>query len=220
MNDYPLKKIQVYCKNPIQNSPVGLNLESEKTIYKRYTRILYYDFAFSKCDDGTDFSFQKECVADLSAAYLQFFLNLNKPSLMSLRSAIENSWRFLLSCNGVDPRDFDTVTGLVSEVRAQNLFSGMSTNYVNKGYDIYKDLCQAVHSSNADYLNNEIPFRSLTDYSKKACRQNIRKCDSVFLNVLCILFICKPNVIKSLESKSRDFVLDGIAKEVNRAVSL
>lgn len=220
MIEYPLKKLGDFFKGPVQDAPVGVNLEAEKRVYKRYARILYFDYAISKRSESLDIAFERECVADLSAAYIQFFMNLNKPSLMSLRSALENSWRFVLDANGVNSREYDTVTGLVSEARGRNLYSGISTKYVNKGYDLYKDLCQAVHSSKADYLNKDIPFRSLTGYSKKIANQNLKKCESVFSNVLTLLFIAKPDVIKALESKERDFILDGIPRDVKRAVSL
>jgi hypothetical protein len=217
--DYPAGKIVQFTKNCLTESPVGSNPDDEKVVYRTFHRLLILDHHLqSNAADGCK-EFARECVSDASMAYLLFFLNLNKSSLNSLRSSLENGWRYLLGSNGGSPSEIDSVPVLISESRALNLYDGMSTEIVNDGYILYKELCQAVHSSKDDYLTNDIPFQNLTKLKIEKSTTNLNLAGQVFRNILDTLIVSDFPVIKSLEAKSFDAVMDGLSKSLKRTIT-
>ena len=112
---YPAEKIEAFSKACLGESPIGLQSENEKVTYRAFHRLLLANHGIQSHGAVTVKDYATECVADCSLAYLLFFLNLNKASLASLRSSIENSWRYLLQSNGRSAGDFEFIPDLVSE---------------------------------------------------------------------------------------------------------
>lgn len=216
---YPKEKIEGFSRAPIRDSPVGKFPELESSTYKKFQALLYLGFAIEKSVVGKAADYGRECLSDSSSSFLQFYLNLNKSSLVSLRSAIENALRFLVQNNGKSAATLTSVPDLVSEARSLNLFEGSSTKLVNEAYALYQDLCEAVHSSNPKYLSDDVPFRKLTSFVSEKSQVNLQKCESAFGLLMRILFISDPKAVAALDHKHSDFVLDNIPRSLKKAVS-
>lgn len=216
--EYPAEQIEAFTRSCLQESPVGIDAGAEKVAYRRFHRLLLANHAVQQNSEAESARYCKESTADSSQAFLLFFLNLNKASLSSLRSSIENAWRYLLSATGGEPDKIDSVPELVSECRALNLLDGLATSTINRGYILYRELCQAVHSTNEDYLNTDVPFRHLTSLDPVRSALNLRLSDEVFQHNLEVFVMADFKALKKLDASSHDGILDGLPKGLKKAL--
>lgn len=214
--EYPVEKIQSFAQNCLSETPVGISSDKEIVVYRAYYRLLAVNHLTAINVPGR--KYLTECISDCSGAYFLFFININKQSMTSLRSSIENGFRYFLKSNGIDPDCIDNIPELIRKCRSINIYGGKSILILNGCYNLYRELCRAVHSSHDDYLSKEIPFQNLTKLDKKASKKNLDLLLKSFQNLLKLIVISNYKAVRKQHSVHFDSILDGLSKELKRAL--
>ena len=190
-----------------------------KSSYKQFHALLIWGMALhlaKPLSDDTKTYF-KECLSDLSHAYMLNLCSFYKSSRSSLRSAVENGVRVLLLNKGTDISGIVSVYDMFVEARSLYKGDGIIVDIINRLYKVYGDLCKSVHSSHVDYLSLAVPFSELSTFDAKKfieINENIREVSSC-LNQ-CSFWIWDAH-LPLVGHPNSDLVRDAVPRNVKRA---
>lgn len=218
MKNNSLERIKKYIESKKLISAIEIGNQIQFRQYRIFYRFLHWEFVIQGLPEGITRRFAVETLSDLSAAMLQNYINLYKPSLQSGRSAIENSLRVFLSVQGVDVVSITTVSELFAEARSRVRFDGLSVEIINNLAACYADLCQAVHSSHHSYLTQKIPFDDITTPSAEKFTMVSEKSELIIYQINRLFFVSLSEWLKYLDPSARDAILDSLPKTDKKKV--
>lgn len=218
MKNNSLETIKKYIESKNLVSAIESNDKNQVRQYRVFYRFLHWEFVIQNLPEGVLRQYAVETLSDISAAILQNYINLYKPSLQSSRSAIENSLRVFLSTNGVGISSITSVYDLFAEARCCDRFDGLSVEIINNLSSYYADLCQAVHSSYHSYLTQKIPFDDITTPNSAKFKMISEKSELVIYQINRLFFLSLVNYVKLLNPSSRDVILDSLPKTDKKKV--
>lgn len=213
-----LKELRAFLDSvKLNTNSVDANDAKTKKFYKKIFALLLFDYIIqssSLSDEVKEYA--RESASDISHGSFLTFVNLYKPSRVSLRSGIENLLRYLLLTKGVDSpkiKDvyslFETANRLFKENESQKKRIGLLHGY-------YSELCKSVHSAGSSYMNLKVPFNKMLEFDEKKFSEN-RKILHETISIVCeVLFIHNHNLVEEAHHSHKDILADSVSKLVKK----
>lgn len=199
-----------------------------RAIYKKYHSLLiWHGYIHSKKLPG-DFAgqydssvlFLDEAVSDLCQAQLMFVNGFYKPYHMLLRSAVENSFRFVGLQQGQSVMSIGSVYELVAVLRDTKLMKDNkeALTFFNLLHVNYKNACNYVHTSTANHMSLTTSIGVFPGFDKKKAEVAAKEITSVMTAIIGLLAVIFPAYMKRFHHKDLDFVLETIPKRTRRVL--
>lgn len=161
-------------------------------------------------------NFLDETASDLSYSLYLSALGLYKPARLSLRGAIENSLRFSLKQQNIDPKPlsvsqmFDTIK---AQAGAAPIVTALSTLK-----DTYSRLCRSSHTVEIKFMAHNVPFSELVETDEEKFKANLSDFSKVSGAICSIVYVFCPESLIKIAPDQQDFVRAEIPKAIKKAI--
>lgn len=159
----------------------------------------------------------KEFLSDISTANLCALTGLYKPSMMALRSGIENFVKSILIFNKIPINDTKSLYEINDRFR--NIFSNSPKSISNLSDSIinqYSYLCKYVHSAGQDFMNLTVAYADMLKNSDEKTHLSIKAMQLLCKSSNGILLISMGSP-EGIHHRNKDYILDRIPRSVKMA---
>jgi hypothetical protein len=194
-----------------------------RRLFKKYYPILIWDTHISsnklwddKNKSDTFNTYFAEMISDLCQSVLLFTHGMYKPSLLILRSAVENFFRCCCIMYDKDITKLTSVFELIAAVKAIKAIKDDKhvIRHIENLHQAYGELCGYVHSSGAQYMSQKKMFGSFPHYSEKEATKITTLLTGFCTNVSSVLSVTLTPLLLSFHHTHQDLVLDALSKEL------
>ena len=192
--------------------------EASARAYRRFHGLLLWGLLIEKTT-ASHKEFARECLADASSSFFLTLISFYKPSLLCLRSAIENFLRFMVSLDGIDPGLIGTVHQLFAESKKKHAMGTIERPFLDKLHAQYALLCRTSHTTKVDYMSMEVPFSRLNVHSSPKADENLRRIDLVCTQILNLTFCHFHRDLHQIGVGNADLARSFVPRSLRRAVS-
>jgi hypothetical protein len=193
--------------------------ERAKQCYRRLHGLLIIELIAMKAVSGSSRAFLKEGIGDASQAFLLASCNLYKPSLLCLRSAIENVLRFVIAEEGKNPDSIKTVYELFKLVRAKYVANQIAVVQLGRLTNEYETLCETSHTVKETRMSGEVSFERLTRYYSSKANDAFARFSVTSTGLLNFLFIYFHNHITDVDATNGDDLRRLVPRSLRRSLS-
>jgi hypothetical protein len=160
----------------------------------------------------------QESISDLIQSQILILLGVYKSGRGSLRSSVENFFRFVCLAQGQSISRIKSTYDLIREARSiTNKNNPQIASALHQITLVYDDLCKHVHTSSKGHMALinavESNFRYRKSSFDNCCDQTQIFCS----NASRIAFWLRSQALNNLGHRLRDFVLDSIPKHLKNA---
>lgn len=159
----------------------------------------------------------RESLSDIASSIFCTVINLNKPAMMALRSAVENFVKFVILNSGADISDTKSTYELNDRFRLIFATRPVVVRYhVGNLLRIYSDLCMYVHSASPDFMNIDVAYRELLSPNPEKYKSALAVAENISKSMSAIILsvVGSPS---NLHHKQVDYILDRLPRTLKRA---
>lgn len=219
-----MSEIDEYFRSLSLTTPLGNKAAREIYLqaYKYFFAILVWNYALSarkrKTIGASDpILYFQEFVSDLVQSQILFLIGIYKSGRGSLRSAVENFFRFICLAQGEPIAQIKNTYDLIKAAkRITKATNPEILPFVEQIATAYGELCKHVHSATIahmafiDAIEDTLVYRA--NSFENCCEQTKISC----MNAGKIVFWLRSVALKNAGHKSYDFVLDTLPKKLKR----